>query len=199
MAWYTEILVGTGEVVRDVVDFSDNIRATAPARGWWPGHFMTGRKLDIGPVWLRISLGKPYAALPDILQLHGPWMVSQTFRKIVEEREPGVHQFFPVELQIAKGGAELGPRYLLNVGQMLTAISSDRSIINWGTRADGSKWAYPPGADDCLVAMRSEIADKSLWIDKLYRQNRFISNDLKIAFDNAGVRALQYTHVREEG
>lgn len=200
MAWYTEVLVATGKVVREVVDFSENIRASTPAwtRGWWPGHLMTGRKLDIGPVWLRIKLGKPYATLPDILQMHGPWMVSEIFRKIVEEREPGVHQFFPIELEIASGGAELGPRYMLNVGQTLTAISVDRSKINWGTRADGSKWAYPPGADDDLVATRCAIVGKSLWNDRLYSVNRFISDDLKTAFDGAGVQGLQYLRVREE-
>ena len=56
----------------------------------------------------------------------------------------GYSSVFPVELQIAKGGAELGPRYVLNVGQTLTAISVNHSKINWGSRADGSKWAYPP-------------------------------------------------------
>jgi hypothetical protein len=201
MAWYTEILVDTGSVVRKVVDFSENIRAATPVRtrAWWPGHFMTGHKLDIGPVWLRIKLGKPYASLPHILQIHGPWMVSETFRKLVEEREPDVHQFFPVELQIAKGGAELGPRYMLNVGQTLRAIEADRSQINWGTRADGTRWAYPPGADDRLVATRSAIAGKSLWNDRLYSLNRFVSDDLKAAFETAGVPSLQYVRVREEG
>ncbi|MBP6014325.1 MAG: hypothetical protein KBA31_19000 [Alphaproteobacteria bacterium] len=201
MAWYLEIPVGTGEaVVREVIDFSENVRATSVTRtrSWWPGHFMTGRKLDIGPVWLRIKLGKPYTAVPDVLPIHGPWMVSETFRKIVEEREPDTHQFFPVELQIAKGGAELGPRYILNVGQTLNAISVNHSKINWGVRADGSKWAYPPGADDDLVVTKTVVHGKSLWSDRLYPANSLISDGIKIAFESAQVLGLRYVRVREQ-
>ena len=205
MAWFVKVSLPASEsevVARKVIDFSDNIESRAPKtrrRGWRLDYFFQGRKLAIGPVWMRIQLENVYSTIPDVLQIHGPWMVSDTFRRLVEEREPNVHQFFPVEVQTVDGAKWPDQRHLLNIGQRLPAALRERSKLFWVTRSDGSQWTSPPRVDNDLVVGGNVVHGKHLWMDDMFsEEGRFISNDLKIAFDAAGIHGLEYVHVREE-
>lgn len=103
--------------------------------------------------------------------------VSERARRVIEEMEPGVHQFFPVEYVDAKG-AFLENRHWLVVGNRIDAM--DRQHTNMVLR-DGVVWRpadyiasrgepvpahIDPTEPARLVFSLKAIGSVHLWVDK---------------------------------
>ena len=102
------------------------------------------------PVFFGMSLGKAvdparvptYARektrnkkLYDIFSMPGLNGVSQRFRDLVEEFEPGVHQFFPLQLSRRDGTPIEGNHYVFNCFVRADTVLVDRSGLSWGESA----------------------------------------------------------------
>jgi hypothetical protein len=134
--------------------------------------------------------------LPDFLRLNGQLVVSDAFRRLVEAREPGVHQFFSVEV-LDKAGTRIDRSYFIFVVcQRVDAVIVEQSKIQWFTRPDGS--TVPVGAFGHLVLDKKVIAGKHVWRNWPYFSSaEFISSDLKEAIESARLEKLEYTEIRE--
>ena len=114
---------------------------------------------------MRERLLKPRKHLPHVLAASGPWIVSETLRGLIEEREPGPHQFFRIDLEAKDGSPWPIPYYLLNVCQKLPAALLDRSQLVWRTNPSGQRYAGAPAYDDRLVVDSNVIEGKHVWRD----------------------------------
>jgi hypothetical protein len=84
------------------------------------------------PKRLRILRGPSHGPMPHILGWStGPWIVSPRVRDLIEELEPGVQQFSPLELA-RKSGKEVGTYFLLLPPVRLDAVVPEKSDLSDG-------------------------------------------------------------------
>ena len=126
--------------------------------------------------------------------------VSQRFKEAVEAIEPGVHQFFPVEL-LHKDGRPYGePLYYWNITQAIDAIRPDLGgvhemgdpnhpgthgwVINSGvSRHDRTK----------LAVDAATIAGRAAWRDVRMVSRTFVSDALIGALNAEGMEGWELT------
>jgi hypothetical protein len=66
-----------------------------------------------------------------------PWfIVSPRFRDLVEQFEPDVHQFVPVEVYTERGGAPVATYYWLIVCQRLDSVDREHTTFKWEENGD---------------------------------------------------------------
>ncbi len=137
--------------------------------------------------------------------------VCEIFRKMVEELEPGVHQFFPIEF-VTKKGAPVpgnGPYYLFRVMQSFDAILVAKSNLVWVNRYDKFvpgktplvqapvSLRFGPGALQ-LVMSRPQIAGRHAWrTNQVIMDDLYFSDDLVDAVRAAKLKKFEFTHVEE--
>ena len=71
---------------------------------------------------------KGYKTLGSMISLSGgPLAVDATLKAIIKRLEPGVHQFFPVEIRMPRGQVYPGQYYMLVIGQYFDSFSRQDS------------------------------------------------------------------------
>ncbi len=120
--------------------------------------------------------------MPEIISLRFAFGVTDRFRQKVEDLEPGVHQFFEVEIS-AKGGEQPKHRYwFLNICNRVDAI--DQELTTLPLVHDGllySTEGLSVGDDLGLVFRKEAVAGKCMWIDRRVIGTFFFSDEL-VAF-----------------
>lgn len=144
--------------------------------------------------------------IPAVMDRAGIYLVSETFRILVEEFEPNRHQFFPFALRNGKRGAPADePYYLFN-------ITNRADSIVWSDE-EREKRYHPPskyfpdgnidrtsihkGQDDQFSLRRKDIGDFHLWWEASIGHGFFVSDEFLTAFDKAKLKCLERVHVLE--
>ena len=136
----------------------------------------------------RFRLEIAAARLPDVFVLSSGWGVSDLVRDMVEELEPGVHQFLPAEIT-AKGRERPEKRYwFLHICNRVDAIDPDKSVL----RVDDKgryHWDRLPAGEQARMVLRKEvIAGKCLWIDRRWLPRGVFMSDELFDFLTEGKR-----------
>lgn len=108
--------------------------------------------------------------------------LSVHVRDLIEALEPGVHQFFPVDIYDADGTLREPRRYILNTCRLVDAIVEGRySTLNNGD------CLYRAGSLHPLKIRRQNARNFHLWRDKQTTHScLFISNELYRRIKEAG-------------
>jgi hypothetical protein len=127
------------------------------------------------------------ATSPDFSYLRGGFpSVSPVVRDIIEELEPGVHQFFPVKLLNADGSEREKPRFVLNICTVADAI-----ITGHYTRLKNGESLFHPGRNHPVKVKKKRIASLHVWLDRRApREDIFVSNELFRRFSERGIGAF---------
>lgn len=116
-------------------------------------------------------------------------LVNQTFKDILEELEPGVHQFFPMEILIKD--QKVGDRYWLNI---CNRLDSKHRGLTWPLNEYG---LYRPTreqrASAKLVFSEDAIGRHHAWHDK-FELGTFISDTFAEKLKAAGLTGITYQH-----
>lgn len=123
---------------------------------------------DLFPRQVILTKGKK---LFDYNYIQGGLAVSQTFKDAVELIEPGVHQFFPVEILLKDGTLYKDPIYFLNIATRVDSINPELGGFNKGFSSktpDRFYWSAASGKAEFLAVYQNRIAGRALWKD-----NRF--------------------------
>lgn len=124
---------------------------------------------DLFPRQVRLTKGKK---LFDYNYIQGGLAVSQAFRNAVELIEPGVHQFFPVEILLKDRTFYKDPIYFLNIATSVEAINPDLGGFNKsGFSSDDTdwfRWVPASGKAEFLAVYKNKIAGRALWKDKRF-------------------------------
>lgn len=126
--------------------------------------------------------------------------VSTRAKTLIEQYEPGVHQFFPVAFCDIDGDF-LEDRWFLNVCNRLDTI--DRERVQGFLLLRGRRWRpiqdwlrdrpdeIPPGYDTTqpsrLVFNRAQIGGAHLWVDRHLSSGIWVSDEFDAACDAAGL------------
>ena len=118
--------------------------------------------------------------------------VNEQLKDIIENLEPGVHQFFRIDLHMPQAGGESSQYYTLVIGQYLESFSPPQS-------KPSSYVSYPkyPGFYNLektkkglngLALDHKKIGNSHLWRERAFRETlTCLSDNLKTEIENAGL------------
>jgi hypothetical protein len=164
-----------------------------------------------GGVGLRVSRSfSGRRALPESVPMVIRWMrkrplldyetscrktVSARFRALIEEIEPGVHQFEPIRF-IAKDGAPLADRWFWQICNRIDSVHRERT--NWFL--DRGVWFPPPKPrteEPLIVFDVREVAKAQFWHDKHGLSGTFVSDAAKTCIEAAGITGVHFHHYEQ--
>ena len=146
--------------------------------------------------------------LYDYGTLHGASCISQRFKDLIERLEPGVHQYFPLEV-VDKRGAHLADQWIWVPSQRLDSLDRAKTTM---VLVYGKIWLYPrdipadelpPGYDPTrpvkAVFSHKQIGISHFWRDKFYNFGCLFCSDeaaaVLAAADLIGVGLLKQESV----
>jgi hypothetical protein len=147
---------------------------------------------DFLPKQLKWGHGELKKGLPDFLKHHSIFIASENLRRVVDEYEPGVHQFSPVEIVWKNGGSSI-PYYWFYPCNRIDSINDALSTFDFNEYGGRPKrWLYRPGGK--LVYDLQKIGGTHLWLDRGYfsTDGIMISEALKNAFEANGLTGILY-------
>lgn len=118
------------------------------------------------------------------------WICNDDVKSIIENLEPGRHQFLPLEIRKGKYGASIELVYIINIVSNVEAIDTARSdkrvvkIMPYPRKHDGGECAYIDPMEvrrnrDGISLNEKEIDGAHIWLDKkLGRYSEAFISDL---------------------
>ena len=163
---------------------------------WLENHERTPIKRELMP--FRAEQISKHKRINDFFTTTLTWCVCEEFKNIVESLEPGIHQFFPIEVVRRSGEPTEKTYYQLVIGQRLEALDVERSNVKWiADERGGGFHAKGPG-EARWVLRRDIVAGKHLWRPlKHFTYLRFCSDELMAAVEKAGLKKLGAVHAEE--
>jgi len=131
--------------------------------------------------------------------------VSEQAKSLIEEWEPGVHQFVPVDFVDAKGNV-LEHRYSLVICNRLDSVDREHTTFvlsaakTWAAASDLVRWGekdkipshIDPAKPGRFVFKKSRIGGAHIWRDKhMNLGGIFISDAFAAALRNSGLTGLR--------
>ena len=151
-----------------------------------------------------------HKAVPDFVTVHARPAVCPEARALIEEFEPGVHQFLPVEVVRAArskkpihrlDGRVLDAPYHLFIPQtILDAVWVERSAVRVNPTYLGPPLVVPRyvGSYDDIVLRRELTEGRHVWRGSFHLPERiFFSDALVRAVDERKLRRLEWIHLEE--
>jgi hypothetical protein len=177
---------------------------------WWSGFkWDTGVPVEYNGEVLTATQTSPHDCYPDFFAIrHYPRAASQRFRDLVEAIEPGIHQFFPLNLLNKSGEAIDPPYFLFNVTQSYECINPEKSALDWrewdGRGADGKPMRLKRLAiksEDGLVLRKELVAGRHMLRSKgegVLNGCLFFSDELASAIKKARLLGAFMYPAKEE-
>jgi uncharacterized protein DUF1629 len=135
--------------------------------------------------------------MPDIFSAPSMNVVNQRFHDLVEQFEPGVHQFFPLKIFRSDGSPLDDDYYIFNCAVGLDAIIHSSADPAWANAADGTPILYVD-FDKQFEISRPAIGDHHMWCGKSVAQRvLFVSDTFYQAIESNNIRWVDAVHRQE--
>jgi hypothetical protein len=151
------------------------------------GDLNLGRRINEEYVPTKFLWGGPKnRKLPDAIYGRGMLLVSDRIQEIIERFEPGLHQFFPIDV-IYTSNSELARKvFFLNICTRLDSVDHELTTAKKGS----VMWRPDLGGE--LVFNMDQIGSHHLWHDKHVYNGRMLSDALHDAMVEAGITGLVF-------
>lgn len=147
------------------------------------GRMYAGRAVKTEHIPTKIQWSSKRYLPPDIFQSAGLIFVSDAFKDIIERHEPGVHQFFPVEV-VFKDGSFARKVYFFNICNRLDGMDRGRA-----TAELIKEIAFEPRTGTFVFSLE-KIGSAHAWVDKHVHYGQFFSSQVVGDFKRAGLTGL---------
>ena len=140
-------------------------------------HYPQGLPLEDTHVPTRAKLTGSKRTPQDVYNAYSTLFVSDRFKALVEADEPGVHQFFPIQLE-RPNGEVIGQYHWFNPCHRVVAVPEGRST------SGKNVWRL---GDEGLVLDRSAVAGKAAFILKRIHTEKFVSDAVAEGYEAQGM------------
>jgi len=150
----------------------------------------SGRKITSHNVPTKVKRGGPgLKRLPllDVNNVYSCLMVNQTFKDILEELEPDVHQYFPMAVMVK--GEKIADHFWLNICNRLDTVHKTSCIPPLNEYGRWRPKTQSP--ENKLVFDEKAIGGHHAWHDK-FQGGTFISEMFAERLQEAGVTGVGY-------
>jgi hypothetical protein len=135
-----------------------------PPRGAPRANFGMSAGQPIDPTWVPSrAREKTHRKIVDLFPMPGLNAVNQRFRDLVEEFEPGVHQFFPLGLFRKDGSRVEDNYYVFNCTVSIDTLLVSRSEVSWSTVRGTDKPYVVTAGERRWVLSRPAIGARHIW------------------------------------
>jgi hypothetical protein len=147
----------------------------------------------------RLRLDTPIKRVRDIFVSHsGVLIVSRALHDLLEEVDPGLHQFSPIAIELLP---HAGEHFLLNVHHQQDSIIDEMSNVRRNAgMPDNRDVMYinflPGGGVDVTVDV-SQLGKANLWREKRYPGSMLVSNPLRDETRRRGLKFFTLWKVAE--
>ena len=156
----------------------------------------------------RAVLTSGHKTVPDFAAIHHRLGLSPEARALVEEFEPGTHQFLPVEVARPRrskrpihrtdGRVLDGPFHLFIPQVYLDAVWIERSAVQVTPTHHGPELVVPHLGSDRIVLRRELVAGRHVWRGLFHLPGRvFFSDALVREAKRRKLRGPEFTHLEE--
>ena len=150
------------------------------------GETKSGRSIKSDFLPTRVIWKGPKARVPDFIHSFGYYFVSDRFKDLVEQFEPGHHQFFPVDM-LAKDRSLARKMYIFNICNRLDTV--DRKLTTMKMSEGGISWQHWTGT---WVFNLGQIGNHHVWIDKHIHQGTYVSDALHDEIADAQITGIGF-------
>ena len=164
--------------------------------------FSFGRRIDDLSIFPKSATQKDTKKICDVFSMPALNCVNARFRDLVEEFEPGVHQFIPISLKRKDGTPIEGEYFIFNCCQLLGAVLvNETKCGEWRKVVAGPNEGQPyydiPPHD--LVLSRPAIGGKHIWVSAVANPgNPFFSDELVERMEQEKIRYVTINSKNEE-
>lgn len=176
------------------------------------------RRVHISEIWRKgtgllnplempesLQLERHRKSLPDVFFSDGGILICSSETKcILEEFDPGLHQFIPIRVILKNGQDAPGERFILNVHHTLDTILDEKTKATKFTATlpdDPSRYFMSlrlSAEHSCGVGVdKSKLTSAHLWREKAYRGIFMMSDSLNKRLGEAGIRFLKTIQANE--
>ncbi|NMJ44427.1 hypothetical protein GWK16_24495 [Roseomonas sp. JC162] len=157
----------------------------------------------------RVQFTSAHKTIPDFVPIHGRLSVSPEAKALIEEFEPGIHQFLPVEIERRRSTRPIyrldgrvldTPYYVFFPQVMLDAVWVERSEVAVRPRLHGPPSVNPKSSRDLdkLVLHREIVAGHHVWRGHYQcHMDLFFSNALAHEIEKRRLRKLNFVPLQE--
>ena len=171
-----------------------------------PGPVRLFTRADIPEVAL---LETAHKALPEFIAINAKLAVSPEVRALIEELEPGRHQFFSVTIQRERGAKPIlrrdgtvldTPYYVFNSSERLDAVLIEKSVVEVNTYKSGLVTVSAlPFNKPKTVLRRAVIEGHHVWTGQHHLgSDMFFSDTLTKAVLDRKWKGLMFIPLKEE-
>jgi hypothetical protein len=139
---------------------------------------------------LRIRLKSAGKRLPDVMPTAAGSAITQKVIDLIEDIEPGVHRYHPIEVMTKDGAPVAEARFLLNMCSRLDTIYVEKSNVFYARDVD--MYLYGNGHRSIFVH-KERVAGHAIWHE--YKAARdFVSDAFAERFKAQNMRGLQFLY-----
>lgn len=185
MPWILDELMGRGNHPVDFrydedQDLPRNISLPKiiPDRALWP---------------IKITVASSHKVLPDFTSGANPGTIitSEKFKQTIEEFEPDVHHFIPLQLTLPDGGVLENEFYLFKMGGYIEgALIEELSDVNRRFRKGKDRGYFRSSLSPRLMWNANKVAGRHLWADEHFAGAVTILDELYARFKSLGLKGF---------
>ena len=145
--------------------------------------------------------GKSLASL--IALNNGILAVDEALKEVIERLEPGIHQFFPIEIKLRRGKVYPESYYILVIGRYFDSFSpEDSSKYSWRDYAPKYPHVYryeeTKNGISGLAMFKDVFGSAHLWRERNFTNIlTCFSDELQAAIAEAGLRIPKHYRMKE--
>jgi hypothetical protein len=143
---------------------------------------------------LRIRLKSAGKRLPDVMPTAAGSAITQKVIDLIEDIEPGVHRYHPIEVMTKDGAPVAEARFLLNICSRLDTIYVEKSDVFY--RQDIDVILYGNGPRSVFVH-KEKVASHAIWVEYKIGDG-FMSDAFANGFRARKMRGFQFPHYYPE-
>lgn len=147
---------------------------------------------------------KNYQALGSLIALnYGVRAVDEKLKAIIERLEPGVHQFFPIEIRMPRGKLFPAKYHTMVIGRFLDSFSPENSKMeSWGDYGPNYPNSYSYKASSAgisgLALAKARFGDAHLWRERSFTSALMCFSDaLRTEIAKTGLRLPKHYSMKE--
>ncbi|WP_208347473.1 imm11 family protein [Pseudaestuariivita rosea] len=148
-----------------------------------------GRKLEPNEVPSVLKLEKNPQNLPaSFMTADSLYIVQKPFRDLIEKLDPGLHQFFPIEVRLRNETPHDPSCYAINVTETRDSILDEQSSVEKFV-------TNPNNTDKHIIYYKKDVTvdpikltDIHLWREARYPWSLLMSDELRDALKETGLR-----------
>lgn len=147
-----------------------------------------------------LLLSRPEKRPRDIFQTqNGAMVASHALRDVIEEMDPGRHQFLPLTIDNLHDG---GAWFILNVHARQDSIVDEESDVKQRFESSGRELMSIPALEFeklplKLTFRKSEMSDLNIWRERRYKDYLFCSNSFEAEVGRRKLKFFKFRHARE--